>query len=197
MRQPDGREDVHHVSAGERSDRPVADQREGMVLERCQPLVAVLAVAPAGLLLSVHGPGDVRKADSGDRRSLPLCNGIDPLPDLDPRLQRCLAGLTQGHRPDRPQRKVTALAGQRVAQMPVFPAGGIDDQHQPVTIRVAARRGQALHLPRGQFSHRPILSHNLSHDKLEAQWDIAGQHEASAARENQALAGGSRQCAAG
>ncbi len=122
MGQPDRRQHLHHVRARERGDRLVPDQREGVVFQCRQPLIAMLAVAPALQLIPVNGPRCLGETGPGHRNGLALRHRVDAVPKQQARLQRLVARVSQRHRPLWPQRQVAALPFPAIAQLPIAAA---------------------------------------------------------------------------
>ena len=149
------------TSAGlDRVHRPIADGRKDIRLERGEPLRFVLGVLERGAVRGVHLLRRLLECRHGAPLAAPLGERIATRARLAPEPRRLLARIGERYELHAAEPEVGSLAGDDAAPDPPLRAGRIDEQIQPVAVRVAAglrvadaHRGQALvRVPPARFS---------------------------------------------
>ena len=143
LRVPDGSEDLKHVGASDLRDRHLPDAREGVPLEGQDPLAAVRPTSPAGLLLFYHARGGFGEA----RYALPTMLLGKRVAALAGQLavgQRLFPGLGEGDQRDAAESRARGLpTPDEQALNPASGSARLDEEVQPVAVRVSSRRGGA------------------------------------------------------
>ena len=142
LRVPDGSEDLQHVGASDLRDRHLPDAREGVPLEGQDPLAAVRPISPAGLLLFYHTRGGFGEA----RYALPTTLLGKRVAALAGQLavgQRLFPGLGEGDQRDAAEPELAAPTPDDQALNPASGSARLDEEVEPVAVRVSSRRGSA------------------------------------------------------
>ena len=142
LRVPDGGEDLQHVGARDLRHRHLPDTREGVPLEGQDPLAAVRPTSPAGALLFHHTRGGFSEARYALRTTL-LGKRVAALAGQLAVGQRLLPGLGEGDQRDAAEPELAAPAADDQALNPAPGSARLDEEVQPVAVRVSSRRGGA------------------------------------------------------
>jgi hypothetical protein len=169
--QPDRAQDAQHVGLADRVNGHSSENREGMQLEPCQPLLHLRRLARRGNDMMLEDvPGGLLEAGRGALVLVALEHGVAAIPRDFPQPRRGLARLGESDKRRRAEPDVPALAVHHGAEKPPPGAARVDLAIEAAAVGVASRaevanadRGQPLHRPprflcrRGTNTRRPII----------------------------------------